>query len=200
MRPTTTTTLALFLSLALLGGPALADIPRRIVPLDGLWVGGEEGYQSRVVSLRFEGSFMVFTDHGSVAFVSWAPAGRESAVGGRHRLAADFTINTVTSLKGKPVQVSPNERVAKGLMRWEKGALRVCASEPGKPLRATLAPRGAQKPAANVRCFDLTKVVVGARGGAKAFNQCVMGCVRQNQMRAVGPDVIEADCRKECGK
>jgi hypothetical protein len=28
---------------------------------------------------------------------------------------------------------------------------------------------------------------------------CVAGCVKRDQMRAVGPEVIAADCRAECG-
>lgn len=37
-------------------------------------------------------------------------------------------------------------------------------------------------------------------GGSEDGGACVADCVRRNQMRAVGPDQIERDCKAECDK
>ncbi len=36
--------------------------------------------------------------------------------------------------------------------------------------------------------------------GGEPADACVTDCVRRNQMRAVGPEQIESDCRAECAK
>lgn len=68
------------------------------------------------------------------------------------------------------------------------------ASDRAKPsgTRPTLSTAGgakANKPAADVKAGEPV---------SDGDDDCVNKCVQENQMRAVGPEVIESDCKKQC--
>ncbi len=158
---------------------------------EGLWSGSAEGKPGATVSVRFHKNTGVYLDGHGVTFFNWT-AKRSHEKQGKTRAAdTDFHIQRRVSLKG---QDRPPEKASSilGVMRWSATTLRICVTEAGGKLRPTLKPTARQNKKEKVTCLDLKQV-----GGD--FNQCVAKCVQRNMMRAVGPDVIEADCRRSCG-
>ena len=174
-----------------------------IPALDGVWVGTEEGRKG-VATMRFEHDHLVVVDADEVLLGKVAFAG-----GGVHArktwtIPVDATIERAFSVYGRVLELAADQRgrTSLGTMRLTGHAMRLCASNLGSPIRASVAPLASQPKEAQIRCFELTqwqaRPALPPSSRAERFNGCVRACTRQNMMRAVGPDVIEADCRREC--
>jgi hypothetical protein len=66
------------------------------------------------------------------------------------------------------------------------------AAKGPKPTMSTAGGTTTKAPADDVKLAD--------PDGAGADDECMKKCMRENQARAVGADVIESDCQKQCAK
>lgn len=162
-------------------------------PLTGTWVGFDRAIQEPI-TLSFREDSAVLLHLRAVLLTTWQFVGSPQRVGGELDYAIDILVLKTLSRRGASKEMPAGEaaRTHQGTLRLgAKGVMRLCLSPMGKPNR--LAVVDDSHPDAK-RCMTLRRAQTEL-----PFDQCVRECVHQNQMRAVGPEAIEADCRRECG-
>ncbi len=185
-------------------GTALAtEDPSDVV--NGVYVGHRVGQEDNKITIELRGpSFiMIHKDGVSVARIDdWSLAGPGTKAGGL-RFKAVSTALSRTARDGKPAAVLAG---GKSFVRFHldptTNEAALCATAPGSkvPPPQKVPARGATaNPEPGVACMELTRVWRPGLESVKAPDAaCVAACVTRNQMQAVGIEVIEEDCRREC--
>lgn len=191
--------ITLFIS-ALPALPALAtEDPSDVV--NGVYVGHRVGSDDKVL-VEVRGASLVVSDKDHVSIgrtEGWALAGPGTKAGGLQFKGEVLALSQTTRAgKARPVRAG-----AKGFFRFhlesETGEAALCLTAAGSkvPPPSRVPARGASESEPGSTCFELTRVwrqaapIVPVEG-------CVGACVARSQMKAVGIEQIEADCRAEC--
>jgi hypothetical protein len=174
--------------------PATASTPGQ---LQGQWTGREDGPKN-AVSIYFQRDGIVFVDKKEVLLGTWKLS--PTTDGKAH--AFDVTFNRISDHAGKSwIKIEGSQARSLGLVQFTDRGIRLCLGRPGSGKRATLvAQHNPEQPI--VRCFDLSRpsrMVIRAER-PKSQRLCIRQCIMDNQMRAVSPQMIEADCRKDCSR
>jgi len=173
--------------------------------LNGVYVGHRVGEADNKITIELRGpSFiMLHKDGVSVARIDeWTLAGPGTKTGGL-RFKAVSTALSRTGRDGKPAAVLAG---GKSFVRLHldptTNEAALCATAPGSKVAPPqkVPSRGATtNPEPGVACMELTRVWRPGFESVKAPDAaCVAACVTRNQMRAVGIEVIEEDCGREC--
>ncbi len=186
----------LTVSILLWTSASAAQIP----DLNGVWGGRDDGGEA--LSLHFVGSTVVLTDDANTLLADWSFEGG-SKVGGTWEFPMSMVALTMFDRRGQLAKISRNGRA-----RTVTAMLQIT----GPKHRFCIAPRGfgkrLMKKGAPARCVYLNKATPTPKPKPKPAPQqkpqpqgatdCVAKCVQANQMQAVSPEVIEADCRRQC--
>jgi hypothetical protein len=178
---------------------------------NGVYVGHVMGRAADNVTIELRGTSLVILDPKAIAVLTadrWQLAG-PGGKGGDFTLKADGEARAMASRAGETKKAPKTPKVALQMRLWPEDKRAVlCVTDPNKPgTKITRVPPSgaAEAPGAGVTCFDLVRVYspLGAppRGDFPApvpDIECMRECRQQNMMRAVGPEVIEADCRAAC--
>lgn len=214
MRPTT---LAVF---AIAASGVIASIATTAGATDdpfeqtnGVYVGHVIGRAADPVTVELRGTSLVILDPKAIAVLTterWRHVG-PGGKGGDFRLASDGLARAMASRAGDLKKAPKTPAVSLELRLWpaDKKAV-LCVTDPTRPgTKITRVPPSgtSEPPGAGVTCYDLVRVYspldVPPRGDLPAPEpdfECMRECRQQNMMRAVGPEVIEADCRAACTK
>lgn len=183
------------------GSRALAtEDPSEVV--NGVYVGHRVGGEDKVL-VEIRGGSLVVSDKDAVSIgrtEGWALAGPGTKTGGL-RFKGELVALSQTTRAGKTRAVRAG---AKAFFRFhlesETGEAALCMTAAGSkvPPPTKVPARGSSESEPGATCFELTRVwrptaLVPADG-------CVVACVARNQMKAVGVEQIEADCRAECAR
>jgi hypothetical protein len=184
-----------------LGSQAFAtEDPSEVV--NGVYVGHRVGGEDKVV-VEVRGSSLVVADKDAVSIgrtEGWALAGPGTKTGGlRFKGEVVALSQTTRAGKARPVRAG-----AKAFFRFhlesDTGEAALCMTVPGsKVAPPTKVPsRGSSESEPGATCFELTRVWKAA--AVVPADGCVVACVARNQMKAVGVEQIEAECRAECAR
>ncbi|HIA04542.1 MAG TPA: hypothetical protein EYN66_22040 [Myxococcales bacterium] len=179
-------------TLLITAAPALAGPPQ----LQGQWAGREDG-RKNAVSLYLAGSGIVYVDKKEVLLGTW----QLKQIGiNTTDFPIDVIFNRISDHQGKTwMSVLGSESKSLGVVQVQENGIRLCMSRPGAKRRATLKIQ-LNPDNAIVRCFDLSRPVktVVRKERPRSRSLCLRQCIMDNQMRAVSPQIIEADCNKAC--
>lgn len=212
--------LAVCLVASMLGAPEAKATDDPFEQTDGLWVGDQIGDSLERVTFELRGKSMVLLAPNTVAVLSlgrWEVAG-PGGKGGDIQLKTTATALAGASRSGM-VKAQPKGLVSLVRLRlWtaRKEAV-MCVSDPRKKIAAIrVVPSWGDNNKdieAGVTCYSLRQAYAPADAVApvpapappippeKAPDfECMRECRQQNMMRAVGPEVIDADCRAACSK
>jgi hypothetical protein len=174
---------------------------------DGVWVGHVIGQAGERVTVELSGTSLVILDAATIAILSydrWQVAGPGGKLGDV-QLEANGKALAMASRAGQTKKAPSTPASALRMRVWpEQRKAVLCASDPTKKgvsitrVPATGATGGVDP---GVTCYELVQVwsPAAAAPGEPDF-ECMRECRQQNMMRAVGPEVIEADCRASCTK
>lgn len=176
--------------------------------VNGVYVGHRVGSDDKV-TIELRGASMVVLDPNTVSVGrvdGWAIAGPGTKTGGLQFKAEVAAISQTTRAgKTRPVKAGP-----KSFMRLhlapDTAEAGLCLTAPGSkvPAPTRVPSRGASQSEPGATCFELTRVWRPAAALVPvepAVNpQCVAVCVTRTQMKGVGAEQVEADCRAECAK
>lgn len=182
--------------------PALAtEDPSEVV--NGVYVGHRVGGEDKVL-VEVRGGSLVVADKDNVSIgrtEGWALAGPGTKTGGL-RFRGEVVALSQTTRAGKARVVRGG---AKAFFRFhlepDSGEAALCMTAAGsKVAPPTKVPtRGSSESEPGATCFELTRVWRPA-APIVPVDGCVVACVARNQMKAVGVQQIEADCRAECAR
>ena len=172
--------------------------------MDGVW-GGKDA-AGHTIGLHFFDSLLVISDNNQVITADWTFVGG-SKVGDTWEFPMTVTPLSWSDRRGRPTKFKKRTQIEATL--YISREFRFCFSPKGaggkkftlkaKEPRCAVVGRAAPKTAKPApKETEAPPAPAETAKPAPTFNECVAACVRNNQMRAVGPDVIEADCRKEC--
>jgi hypothetical protein len=138
--------------------------------IESIWVGNDA--TGNTISIHISGETAFFSDAAGTVLGTWALKDARIRV----------KVLAVLDRRGK-LQTPPGATPWTLTGRFAKAG-RICLTSGGP--RPLLTPKtGAE------HCWSANQVATG-------HGACVEHCVRANQMRAVGPDEIESDCRAIC--
>jgi hypothetical protein len=170
---------------------------------NGVFVGHVMGKAAQRVTLEMRGTSLVVLESEGISVMAlepWqiaGPGGKAGDLQWKTTATAKGAISRSGKTKGPPKEA----RVGVRLRLWpenEKAVL--CATRPGdKTPIERVPPSGAgDAPGGGVTCYDVTRVWAPIGGEPAPDFECMRECRQQNMARAVGPEVIEADCRRAC--
>jgi|GEM_PF-2193711 len=207
--------LAMCLVASLLAAPNASATDDPYEQTDGLWVGHEIGKAGSRVTFELRGSSLVLLDQSTIGIMTvgrWEVAG-PGGKGGDIQLATTARASASATRSGQVKAAPKNLQRIVRLRLWSARKQAVlCASDHRKKLSAiqrvpSFEDAGAN-PEAGVTCYALRQawsprdepVAPGAPVVAppEPDFECMRECRQQNMMRAVGADVIDADCRAAC--
>ena len=204
--------LAVCLAVSLLGAPDAKATDDPYDQTNGVYVGSAFGDRLETVTIELRGSSMLVLAPSAIAINSvarWELAG-PGGKGGDLQYKTTGTLRTVVTRSGKARQAAKKSDFLVRLRLWpERKEAVLCVSDPRKKL--TEIPRvpapGATGPIdAGITCYELQRVsslassapIEPAPAPPVPDFECMRECRQQNMMRAVGPEVIDADCRAAC--
>jgi len=203
-------TLALCLAVSLFAPPEARATDDPWDQTNGLYVGRAIGGSADLVTVEMRGGSLVVLAPGSVGLLSlghWELVG-PGGKGGDLQLAANGNRRATMTRAGKLAKAPRKSDVALRLRLWpERKDAVLCMTEPGSKATTirNVPPPGATAPLdAGITCYELHQVsslaptVAPPPSPAQPDFECMRECRQQNMMRAVGPDVIDADCRAAC--
>ncbi len=175
---------------------------------DGLYVGHEIGRPAQRVTIELRGSSLVILDResiGAMAIDRWeiAAAGGKS---GDLQWKATGTPKLIATRAGR-TRPPPKKTSLLRLRLWPTRQQAVlCMTEPGSKITKidrVPVPETTTAPDPGVTCYALRQVSSPAQVVTPAPElvpdfECMRECRQQNMARAVGPEVIEADCQAVC--
>lgn len=178
--------------------------------VDGLYVGHLMGKAGARVSVELRGPSLVVLDPDGVVVMRierWEIAGPGGKLGDLQYQAKAAALGTMR--RDGRAKVTGKNRAIQVRLRWlpERQVAVLCTTSPGSKagLERVPPPGIDDAPATGVTCYDLARVFSPTAGdrpndpGLPAPDfECMRECRQQNMMRAVGPEVIEEDCRKAC--
>lgn len=212
MRPTNLAVFAIAASAAMASHTktaAATDDP--FEQTNGVYVGHVIGRSADTVTVELRGTSLVVLDPKAIAVLTtdgWQHVG-PGGKGGDFRLATSGMARALATRAGKLEKAPKTPVVALQMRLWPEDKKAVlCVTDPARPgVKITRVPPSgaAEAPGAGVTCYDLVRVFspldVPPRGDLPAPEpdfECMRECRQQNMMRAVGPEVIDADCRAAC--
>jgi hypothetical protein len=176
--------------------------------VDGVYVGHRIGSEDKV-TVELRGGSLVVLDPNAVSVGrvdGWALAGPGTKTGGlRFKAEVKPLSHTTRSGKTKPARAGGVSFMRLHLEAQSSEAA-LCLTAPGSkaPPPTGVPVRGARTSEPGATCFELTRVWRPAHQMEPTTRppgpDCVAECVTRNQMRAVGHELIESDCRAECAR
>lgn len=180
--------------------------------VDGLYAGHQIGKAGARATVELRGPSLVILDPDGVFVMRverWELAGPGGKLGDIQYKAKAAALGAIA--RDGRTNGAPKSNASQVRLRWfpEHKQAVLCATAPGS--KATLErvppPGAGDAPGAGITCYDLVRVFSPSDLGrdndpglpAPDF-ECMRECRQANMMRAVGPEVIEEDCRKACAK
>ena len=151
----------------------------QVPKMEGLWTTASGR------ALHFAGDTVVMVDKGQVVILKWSFGRAEPG----YRFPMTLELIGATDRKGAALKVAPKARKMTAMFTMPVGV--VGPSVPEICFTGALTKRLLGK---TPHCSLLERAAPG-----KSLDACVRACVQRNSMHATGPDVIEGDCRIECG-
>lgn len=198
--------LCFVLSATVLGAPGSRATDDPWDQVDGLYAGHPIGKPGTRVTIEMRGPSLIIMDPDAILVMRverWEIAGPGGKLGDlqwKSKATAQGAIARDGKSKGAPR--NPESQVR---LRWfpEHKKAVLCATRPGdKATIERVPPPGAgDATGAGITCWDLVRVWSPSApdpGLPAPDFECMRECRQANMMRAVGPNVIEEDCRKEC--